>query len=293
MVTATRTQFPAGGVPNKKVGLLERTLRKLGLRQTTDDVDILADFGAYKPLVRGGRAGRVQLIKQTIQQLPASLKELAHSLSDNSIITENLSDFIGNSDVQQARARELGALFAKYGSDKSSDHNYHELYAHLLGDPSRRMNVMEIGLGTNNTDLASNMGANAKPGASLRAFRDYLDQSAIFGADVDHRVLFEEKRISTYCVDQTDRSSLRNLSNRLPSEFDLMIDDGLHAPNANIHSLEFFLQRIKIGGHAVIEDVSTASRTIWEVVHHLIPNRFSMHMVMTKKCLAIVVKREK
>jgi hypothetical protein len=31
-------------------------------------------------------------------------------------------------------------------------------------------------------------------------------------------------------------------------DFDLMLDDGLHCPDANLQSLKFFLRKIKIGG---------------------------------------------
>ena len=37
----------------------------------------------------------------------------------------------------------------------------------------------------------------------------------------------------------------RTISNKIGDNFDLMIDDGLHSPNANLHSLKFFINRLK------------------------------------------------
>ena len=39
------------------------------------------------------------------------------------------------------------------------------------------------------------MGIKGKPGASVRAFRDYFDKAIIYGADIDSKILFFEKRI--------------------------------------------------------------------------------------------------
>ena len=72
------------------------------------------------------------------------------------------------------------------------------------------MNILEIGLGTNNVDVVSNMGRDGIPGASLRAFRDYLINSKIYGADIDKSILFSEERIETYFVDQTNDTSFEN-----------------------------------------------------------------------------------
>jgi hypothetical protein len=81
--------------------------------------------------------------------------------------------------ANEAAATKLKALFDEHGSDKANVHGYHPLYAAILDDPSAALSVLEIGLGTNNTDVASNMGAAGRPGASVRAFRDFLPNAAI------------------------------------------------------------------------------------------------------------------
>ena len=55
------------------------------------------------------------------------------------------------------------------------------------------------------------MGPKGKPGASVRAFRDYFTKAQIFGADIDSEILFSEKRIKTYEVDQCSIDSMEKL----------------------------------------------------------------------------------
>ena len=59
--------------------------------------------------------------------------------------------------------------------------------------------------------MLSNMGERGKPGASLKAYRDFFKNSEIYGADIDSQILFKDDRISTYYVDQTKERSLKKL----------------------------------------------------------------------------------
>src|SRR4029077_16894203 len=64
----------------------------------------------------------------------------------------------------KAAADALKLLFAKFGSDKSPGHNYHHLYGEILKDKDDISCVLEIGVGTNNLDIVSNMGTRGVPG---------------------------------------------------------------------------------------------------------------------------------
>ena len=129
-------------------------------------------------------------------------------------------------------------------------------------------------MGTNNTNIVSNMGNAGMPGASLRAFRDCLPHAMIYGADVDKEILFEEDRIKTYFVDQTDPKTFDELNNNILCNLDLIIDDGLHSPNANISTLTFALskQKNQKNGWVVIEDIPKRALSIWKVISFLIPS---------------------
>ena len=80
----------------------------------------------------------------------------------------------------------------------------------------------------------------------------------------------------------TDLKTFDNILDLIPKDFDLVIDDGLHAPDANIASLIFFLKIIKIGGWAVIEDIGPKSLDVWMVVSYLLPNTYFSQILQTK-----------
>ena len=107
-------------------------------------------------------------------------------------------------DFNNSNSINLGNILEKNRSDKSTSHNYHILYSHIFNNIGENINILEIGLGTNNPDLVSSMGVNGRPGASLYSFRDYLPNANIYGADIDRDILFESERIKSCFVDQLD-----------------------------------------------------------------------------------------
>src|SRR5208283_3838057 len=121
------------------------------------------------------------------------------------------------------------------------------------------------GIGTNFTDVASNMGPAGTPGASLRGWRNYFPNAEIYGADVDQRVLFSEPRISTFYVNQLETGSIRDLWLKIPNiVFDLMIDDGLHTFEANSTFMTNSIHKLAHGGIYIIEDILVAEDNLEE-----------------------------
>jgi len=188
---------------------------------------------------------------------------------------------------------ELGALLEKYGSDKSTKHNYYLLYGSILkAKRDQPLNLLEIGLGTNNTEFVSNMGKDGRPGASLRAFRDWGKQFKVFGADIDAGVLFTEERIKTFFVDQTKREVLEKLAAQLPAQgFDLIIDDGLHTPWANLNTLLFALPLLKEDGVFVVEDILEKYLPVWDVAALLLSPQYDCQLLKTKAEYVFVVSK--
>lgn len=201
-------------------------------------------------------------------------------------------DIFSKSESDKLRANQLAELLNRHGSDKAArpHHDYELLYADILKDPESVECIFEVGMGTNNPLLASTMGLNGSPGASLRAFRDFCPNAQIYGADFDRNILFQEDRIATFFVDQTRRATLRDLFDQLP-EMDMIIDDGLHSPYANIQMLEFALGKIKVGGTIVVEDIGNASVPVWSVVQKLLPDSFESTIVKSCNNHIFVVKR--
>ncbi len=152
------------------------------------------------------------------------------------------------------------------------------------------LRILEIGLGTNNGDVVSTMGATGKPGASLRAFRDFLPNAAIFGADIDRRVLFMEERIETFHVDQTQRRSFHQLADAL-GPLDLVIDDGLHSPNANIATMIFALEALKPLGTFIVEDIAAASIPVWQTIAALLPIDYRPTLIQAAKSFVFMIQK--
>ena len=156
--------------------------------------------------------------------------------------------------------KSLTDLMNYYGSDKGGfdkDHNFSDYYSTIFFDKKESVkNILEIGLGTNNIKVPSNMGLQGKPLASLRAWKDYFVNANVYGADIDKEILKNEDRIKTFYVDQTNSISISELYKNLGDiNFDIIIDDGLHEYNANICLFENSFKYLSRQGIYIIEDV--------------------------------------
>ena len=165
----------------------------------------------------------------------------------------------------------LCSIMEKHGSDKGSltmrnRHNYTTLYYELLKKwRLRELRVFELGLGTNFTDVKSNMGSDGKPGASLRGWAEFFPNARIFGADIDKRVLFQEDRIQTFYCDQLDPVTIKGmwLQKDLKEGFDLIVEDGLHEYAANVCFFENSIRKLKPGGIYSIEDIRSQDLSLF------------------------------
>lgn len=234
---------------------------------------------------------------RTLEQKSRTLDLALESLSalaerDRAIPYRSIVESVGDCSAEKD-CRELADLFRRYGSDKATKHDYYLLYAALLKEKRQApLRILEIGLGTNNEDVPSNMGRDGKPGASLRAFRDWGPRTEVFGADVDTRVLFSEDRIKTFFVDQNDRSSLEQLAARFePESFDLIIDDGLHEPWADLNTLNTLIGLVAPGGSLAIEDVREEYTPLWKAALSLIPADFRCELIRTKVPMLVLCTR--
>jgi len=255
-----------------------------------DQLNLYQPLALFVPNSAGDSNTLFNLTLQAVSQTFPLLSHLLQVVGRTKLSPVPIEQIVTDTEGENA-AEELRSLFIRFGSDKSSDRNFHHLYGEILKTKQKISCVLEIGLGTNNLDVASNMGAGGVPGASLRAFREYLPNATIFGADIDKRILFQEARIQTYFVDQTDLDSLEALGKNLPDFIDLIVDDGLHSPNANLAVLAFGLQRLKNHGWLVIEDIPERAVPLWEVVAALLPDRFPCKLVRAEGALVFAVQR--
>ncbi len=140
---------------------------------------------------------------------------------------------------------DLCNLFDKKRSDKGLINHHYSRFYHSLMYPLRNesINLFEMGIGS---------------GGSLFAWKDYFPKANIYGADIEKSLLFEEERIKTfYCDARRDEQiqqmwnsdSLKNI------DFDIIVDDGLHTYDAIDCFFRNSLQKLKVGGIFIAEDL--------------------------------------
>jgi SAM-dependent methyltransferase len=170
-------------------------------------------------------------------------------------------------DINVFAPTKMCTVMTKHGSDKGRGwHNYTAIYSVLFGKRrNEALLILELGLGTNNTNLISNMGAGGRPGASLRGWRELFPHALVYGADIDRNILFEEDRIKTFYCDQLESAAIRELWSQpgLQGGSDIIIDDGLHTFEGNTSFLDESLKRLRPGGIYVIEDIVADTIERW------------------------------
>jgi hypothetical protein len=154
----------------------------------------------------------------------------------------------------------LATLFATHGSDKDVN-GYSALYnALFLPLKYAPVKLLEIGVGTMVSGAPSSMKGymddSYRPGASLRAWRDFFPNGDVHGMDVQPDCQISEERLQTHLYDSTDADSVRAWIEARPGlEFDIIVDDGSHWDVHQLATLTNLFPLVKPGGFYVIEDV--------------------------------------
>lgn|SRR5574341_22124 len=154
---------------------------------------------------------------------------------------------------------DLDEILNRHVSDKQNSHGYgpvyHALFKHLRDRP---LAILEIGIGSLTPGASSMYGHDLpgyRPGASLRAWRDYFSRALVYGVDVQpDTMIIGEDRIATALCDSTNADAVAAYLSR-SSGFDIIVDDGLHTPDAQMKTLRNFYPSLLLNGFYVIEDV--------------------------------------
>jgi len=162
-------------------------------------------------------------------------------------------------------ATPLCEIMGRNKSDKGASnimtswHNYTTFYYSIFKNlKNEKLRIFELGLGTNNVSIPSNMGSNGRPGASLYGWAEFFTNSFIAGADIDNNILFNTEKIKTFYCDQTNPDVIKkmwNNNNDLSEDFDIIVEDGLHTFKANVCFFENSIHKLKPNGYYIIEDI--------------------------------------
>lgn len=229
---------------------------------------------------------QISVLQDTFSKIDEILDK---NLTNNKLQEINI-DEIENKYLNDKNHEKLKNLFNKFGSDKSD--KLHSFVYFYIFENFKINSIFEIGLGTNNIKIRSNMGIDGKPGASLRAFRDFLDIK-VYGADIDKNILFQEKNIETFYIDQLDRNSIKNIRNLIP-KVDLIIDDGLHQPDANLNSIIDLLEHLNPKGILVIEDIGQNFLYIFKIIGKIYNiNYYNSKIIKMKKNYCFLIQKLK
>lgn len=174
-------------------------------------------------------------------------------------------------DFDNEHMDSLKELFIKYGSDKFIN-PYYKYYSNVLSD-KKDINILEIGMGTKDPTIPSTMyfykqdrDFDSTPGSSLRAFRDFVKGSNVYGADIDEKILFEEENIKTAKVDQLIKGEVDQL---FPdTSFDFIVIDGLHHITSDVNSILSLIDRMNTGSKLIIEDITIFDN--WKIVDFIL-----------------------
>lgn len=237
---------------------------------------------------RGGRPtyyGVQWLLVSTVVDPWQSL--VAESLPTGEVSRQNCEAQPSPADLPALRT-----LFDLRGSDKGSHHGYSSLYELLLPDPRAIRLLVEIGIGSNDSRIPSNMGPSGVPGASLRAFRDW-GVGHVLGADIDSSILVQEDRIECFRVDQLSPPSFATLKDRIRSfgGFDFAVVDGLHSPFSDLSTLIELLPLMSAHGICVVEDVEKDApiMSIWAYLIDHCPKWLDVVVVPFEHANALVL----
>jgi len=203
-------------------------------------------------------------------------------MSECTSIKAKIEEFLNNKEYE--KPTHLCSLMTALGSDKGNGHhNYTTLYSKLF-QPLKdcELKIFELGIGTNNLDVPSNMGFNGFPGASLWAWSAYFPNSHIYGADVDRRILFNIADITTYYCDQRNPKSIQKMFSKKDLKnvkFNIIIDDGLHTFKANFNFLMNSIHKLKEGGIYIVEDLCSDACEEFNKILSELKISFGLHYI--------------
>lgn len=165
---------------------------------------------------------------------PKSLLQLANEQPPLGLLGQLISKYLPG---------EAGWFQPTFPTDKGHWHNYLESYDYIFANyrDQPQLNILEIGV---------------KKGGSIALWRQYFQPDAfIYGIDVNPFVphFRRDAHIKTLIMDSRDEAGLKAALSGI--HFDIIVDDGLHEPEAQWKTYQNLRPHLKDTGVYLIEDV--------------------------------------
>ena len=156
-------------------------------------------------------------------------------------------------------------IFNRYETDKSTRHNYHEVYSPLFQNKKEVKDILEIGI---------------YHGGSLRSWKEIFSDSEIVGLDFNTSYLFEKDRIKTLFVDQRDMDTFTRAFEELDHKtYDFISDDGSHLWDDTVNTFNTTLPYLNVGGWFVIEDIKLEHEDGWKEIVSNLPKNYKAFLL--------------
>jgi len=156
-------------------------------------------------------------------------------------------------------------VFNHFNSDKSTRHNYHEVYSSLFFDREKVESILEIGI---------------YHGASLRAWKELFHTSHVIGVDYEHQFFIQEDRIESLYVDQRDLRTFYDVHKSLNGRiYDFIVDDGCHDPYETLMTFNAVLPWLNVNGWFVVEDIRLVDEPQWQKVSDSLPSNYKSFLI--------------
>ncbi len=244
-------------------------------------VNLIEEFFEFLP---GGSGGTDSLNENILY----NIKNISNSLI--SLIDEKKIKNYKDLEFDSKLALRLRELFKQNGSDKHL-HSYEYIYSHIFSK-FKINKLLEIGIGSQDEKILSNMGNFGKPGGCLRTFSEILgDDSEIVGLEIDKKALFNEKNIKTFEFNQLSIDDIQKFSNDYQDHFDLIIDDGLHSNVSIINSIYLSTKILDKGGILVIEDLFKEQLNFLQIAFGLLTEDFNYEIYYMNKAYLIIANK--
>ena len=189
----------------------------------------------------------LKLLKKTLG-IPYKffLRYLRHNFSKKIINLDNI-------DKLNFSKCSLDKLFVHFNCDKGSScitndkkistHNYSIFYEKYLSNlKEKKINILEIG---------------SHEGKGIASFYFYFPYSKIIGANINpFQMKFKSKRITELFINVSSKKIIKNFSDHIKVDQDIIIDDASHNLRDILFTLSILFKKLKSGGLYILEDMN-------------------------------------